>query len=99
MDVKSRSASEPGTDFRMLVRAIVVHHQMHIQVGRNVFLEVLKEGQLGELNKPHPTQFRVKFTGDSAAMRDALQQREVTVQTVVSAHHGPDISFLDCCAK
>lgn len=43
--------------------------------------EILKEGQLDDLNKPHPTKCRMEFTGDSAAMRNALQQREVTVHT------------------
>ena len=36
----------------MLVRTIVVHHQMHLQVGWNVVLEVLQEGQKFLLTMP-----------------------------------------------
>jgi len=35
VDVKPRMACKPGLDGRGLVRAVVVHHQVDVQIGRH----------------------------------------------------------------
>ena len=41
--------------------------------------EVLTEGRLDEMNKPHPTLYRVDFTGDAAVFRRSLADATVRV--------------------
>lgn len=36
MNVEARMASEPSLNRRRLVRAVVVHNEMHIELGRHV---------------------------------------------------------------
>ena len=42
MDMEARSCSKPGADFGMLVRGIVVDHQMSVEVRRDIRLDVLE---------------------------------------------------------
>jgi ABC-2 type transport system ATP-binding protein len=41
--------------------------------------EVLTEGRLDDMNKPHPTLYRVDFTGDAATFRRRLTDSAVLV--------------------
>lgn len=41
--------------------------------------EVLKEGLLDEMNKPHPTLYSIDFTGDGKSLASKLSGRNVTV--------------------
>lgn len=41
--------------------------------------EVLSTGRIGEMNRPHPTQYRVDFLGGRAEMQQRLIQRGVSV--------------------
>ena len=45
VDVESRIAGKPGPDRRRLVGAVVVHHEMDVQAGRNVGLDGAQELQ------------------------------------------------------
>src|SRR5277367_4422715 len=45
MDMEAWMTSEPGTHGRSLVRAVVVHHQMHVQLRRNVGFDRTQELQ------------------------------------------------------
>src|SRR5579864_1607246 len=45
MRMKTRMASQPGIDRGGLVRTVVVHHQMHVQLGRHVGLDGAQELQ------------------------------------------------------
>lgn len=46
MDVPSFMRGKPSLDFRMFVRGIVVDHDMHIELLRNVLLYMLQERQI-----------------------------------------------------
>lgn len=45
VNVKPRMTGEPGLDGRCLVRAIVVHHQMNVQIGGDVGFDGAQEFQ------------------------------------------------------
>ena len=45
MQVKARPARQPGLDLGVLVGAVVVTDQVHIQVGRDLRLDVTQEGE------------------------------------------------------
>src|SRR5471032_2020118 len=45
MDMKTRMTSEPGANGRRFVSAVVVHHQMHLQLRRDVGFDRTQELQ------------------------------------------------------
>jgi len=45
VDVVARPARQPGLNLRMLVRAVVVRHQMDVEPGRDTAVEVIKKGR------------------------------------------------------
>ena len=45
MQVEAGSFREPGPDLRVLVRRVVVDHQVEIEVARDIGFDVLQEAQ------------------------------------------------------
>ena len=45
VDMKARPLCQPTSDLRMLVGGVVVDHQMNLEIGRHVAVDMLQKGQ------------------------------------------------------
>src|SRR5580765_6248668 len=79
VDVESRIAGKPGPDRRRLGGAVVVHHEMDVQAGRNVGLDGAQEPQ--ELAAAVPA---VQLANDLA--RGNVERRKAWIWLFSSTH-------------
>ncbi len=73
MDVEPRVSDHPSFHLLVLVRDVVVHHEVHIEVVRDVLLDDVQE--LDELGSSMPTEALTEWfpvATSSAAKRDVV---------------------------
>jgi len=85
VNVKARVASEPGAHRWRLVRAVVVHHEVHIELGRHIGLDGAQEREELACAMP-PVQLPDDRTRGDVERRE--QRRGAVAHVVVSAPLG-----------
>ena len=95
MNMEERMPSEPSFDRRCLVRAVVVHHQMHVQLGRHISLDGAKELQEFAAAMA-PIQLADHLAGGDVQRRK--QRRRAVAHVVVSSRGclGPAAEWAAC---